>query len=141
VVNLLSETDNRLDELARRDQDRLQGTWVFFSGTREAHLEVVGAQFTIRFKNGDSYRGTLSLDPSCKPRAMDLLIVEGPDRHRGKRALAIYALDGDRLIWCPSRPGETDRPTFFPPNEDTQRLCIVFQRNYPQATGFNQCRG
>jgi uncharacterized protein (TIGR03067 family) len=110
------------------DHGRLQGTWDFFAGPREAQLIIAGSHFTIRFRNGDVYLGTFTLGTTDRPKTMDMLIAEGPERHKGQPSLAIYALDGDRLIWCPARPGAADRPRHFPSREDREPLCIVFQR-------------
>ncbi len=110
------------------DHGRLQGTWDFFAGPREAQLIIAGNHFTIRFRSGDVYLGTFTLGTTDRPKTMDMLIAEGPERHKGQQALAIYALDGDRLIWCPAKPGATGRPRHFPAREDREPLCIVFQR-------------
>jgi uncharacterized protein (TIGR03067 family) len=110
------------------DYERLQGTWDFFAGPREAWMLIAGHQFTVRFRNGEVYLGTFTLGPTGRPKSMDLQIVEGPDRHRGLLSLAIYALDGERLIWSTGKPGASQRPRFFPGREDREPLCIVFQR-------------
>jgi uncharacterized protein (TIGR03067 family) len=120
-------------EIENLDHGRLQGTWQFFAGPREAHLTVTGDHFTVRFRNGEVYLGTFTLGPNERPKTMDMLIVEGPDRHKGLKSLAIYALDGQRLIWSTGRPGTSDRPRFFPPREDREPLCIVFQRQKEHA--------
>jgi uncharacterized protein (TIGR03067 family) len=110
------------------DHGRLQGTWDFLAGPREAQLIVVGNHFTVRFRNGDIYCGTFTLGPNDRPKTMDMTIAEGPERHKGLQSLAIYALDGDRLIWSTGKPGTSDRPRFFPAREDREPLCIVFER-------------
>src|SRR5436309_15287550 len=86
------------EEAARRDRDRMQGVWKFVSGKREARLLISGDYFTMHFKNGDVYVGTFTLDANARPKAMDLSITEGPEAHRGKKALAIYEFDADHLI-------------------------------------------
>lgn len=122
------ERDLLREESARKDRERLQGVWSFVSGQREAQLLVSGEHFTMRFRNGDIYVGTFTLDPTHRPRAMDLHIQEGPEQYRGKRALAIYEFDGDHLIWCPGEPGKEDRLRAFPPAGDRDHLCIIFRR-------------
>jgi uncharacterized protein (TIGR03067 family) len=119
-------------EAARRDQERLQGAWAFVSGRRQAQLLIAGGRYTIRFHNGDIYMGSFALDPTHKPRAMDLVIEEGPERFRGKTALAIYEFDGDHLIWCPTEPGRAQRLRAFPPADDLDHLCLVFRRDRPR---------
>lgn len=116
------------DEAGRRDRERMQGVWKYVSGGREARLLVSGDHFTMHFRNGDVYVGTFSLDAAARPKAMDLAISEGPPAFRGKTALAIYEFDADHLIWCPTEPGRGERMEAFPPLEDSQHLCIIFQR-------------
>jgi uncharacterized protein (TIGR03067 family) len=127
VATMLIE-EGVVEELARREQERLQGRWVFMSGIREAELLIMGNLYTVRFKNGDAYRGRFTLDPTHKPKSMDMRIIEGPARHLGKVARAIYALDGKHLIWCPNKPGLEEPLPFFPPPDDQEHLCIVFRR-------------
>jgi uncharacterized protein (TIGR03067 family) len=121
------------EEAARRDRERLQGTWSFVSGKREAQLMISGDHFTMRFRNGDIYVGTFTVDPTNRPRAMDLVIQEGPEQYRGKTALAIYEMDGEHLIWCPAEPGRESRLRSFPPEDDLGHLCIIFKRNRPKG--------
>jgi len=125
----LEEDSVFIVELARKDKERLQGRWSFVSGTREAQMEILGDHFTIHFKNGETYIGTFVLHSTRKPKAVDMVITEGPDRYKGKTALAIYALDGQHLIWSPARPGLGERPAFFPLAEDKEHLCVVFHHD------------
>ena len=93
-----------------------------------AQLTVVGDRFTVRFRSGDVYSGIFTLDATSKPKSMDMLVMEGPERHQGKNVLGIYALDGDRLIWCVGEPGGSDRPRYFPPRSACKFLCLVLER-------------
>jgi uncharacterized protein (TIGR03067 family) len=131
VAATLDESRAR-EEASRRDRERLQGTWTFVSGKREAQLLISGDHFTMRFRNGDIYVGTFTIDPTHRPRAMDLTIHEGPEQYRGKTALAIYELDGEHLIWCPAEPGRQDRLRAFPGDDDQGHLCIIFRRQKQQ---------
>jgi uncharacterized protein (TIGR03067 family) len=127
-VEAILDLDRAREEAARRDRDRMQGVWKFVSGTREAQLLISGEHFTMRFRNGDIYVGTYTLNAHARPKAMDLTINEGPEQYRGKTALAIYEFDGDHLIWCPAEPGREDRLRAFPPEDDFGHLCIIFRR-------------
>ena len=128
METLLLDLDLAREAAARKDKDRLQGTWNFVSGIREAQMLIAGDHFTVKFASGDIYLGTYTLDPTSKPRMMDMTITEGPAKHRGKTSLIIYELDGDHLIWCPAEPGTGNRLRAFPPEEDTRHLCIIFRR-------------
>lgn len=125
---LLQDPASVREDAARRDRDRLQGTWDFVSGGREARLVIDGGHFQVRFKQNDVYRGTFTLDPTRRPKAMDMTVTEGPAERLGKTALCIYQIDGDHLIWCPSPPGSGERLRAFPPEGDCGNLCIIFRR-------------
>lgn len=126
-MQTLVDRDLACQEAARRDRERLQGDWTFLAGRREARLSVRGGRFTMRFRNGDTYHGALSLDPLHRPRAMDLHIDDGPEPFVGQTALAIYQFDGDHLIWCTAAPGRGERPRAFPHGDDGP-LCLVLRR-------------
>jgi len=128
VVEAAFELERMREEAARKDRERLQGVWKFVSGRREAELLITGDRYTMRFRNGDVYVGRFTVDPTLKPRAMDLVIEEGPENFRGKTAMAIYEFDTDHLIWCPAEPGRGERLRAFPPDDDRNHLCIIFRR-------------
>jgi uncharacterized protein (TIGR03067 family) len=113
---------------AARDRERLQGVWNFITGRRKARLVIDAGRFTMTFSSGEVYRGTFGLNPTARPKAMDMVVEEGPEKHRGKTALCIYALDGPHLVWAPGDPGAGKRPTAFPPSESREPLCLVFRK-------------
>ena len=131
---LLLDPDLARETAMQRDRERLQGTWNFVSGIREAQMLIAGDHFTVKFKNGDIYFGAYSLDPTAKPKMMDMTIHEGPAKHQGKTSLVIYELDGEHLIWCPAEPGTGNRLRAFPPEEDTHHLCLIFRREKSRTT-------
>ena len=124
----LRESDRARDEEARRDRERLQGDWRSVSDRREAELTITGDAFVMAFRSGESYEGIFHLDPTCRPREIDLRITDGPAEHRGLGALAIYQIDGDHLIWATGRPGTGERPGSFPHEGDPGQLCLIFRR-------------
>jgi uncharacterized protein (TIGR03067 family) len=117
-----------LDLEARSDLERLQGSWLFVAGRRQAEFHITGGRYTVSFQDGLTYKGTFDLVPGVLPRAIDMYIEEGPDRHQGKTALCVYELIGSRLRWCATEPGTPDRLTAFPSVEDPNYLCLVFDR-------------
>lgn len=127
-MDIISTRDAARKEAARFDSQRLQGKWSYHSGPRVADLVIDGDGYEVRFRSGDVYRGTFDLDPMHRPRAMDMTIEDGPDRHAGKFVRAIYALDGDHLIWSPSVPDGDDRPRAFPGPQDRGALWVIFRR-------------
>jgi uncharacterized protein (TIGR03067 family) len=108
--------DNAKDELAK-----FQGNWAVESMTTDGEdvpADVVKA-FKMTFK-GDNYRvvigaemktdGTIILDTSKKPKVIDIVPDNGPDR--GKKQPGIYEIDGDKLKICAAQPGK-ERPATF----------------------------
>lgn len=132
--SLLLDSERAREAAIQRDKERLQGTWNFVSGLREAQMLIAGDHFTVKFKNGDIYLGIYTLDPTTKPKMMDMTIHEGPEKHRGKTSLVIYELDGEHLIWCPAEPGTGNRRNAFPPDNDLHHLCIVFRHEKARPT-------
>jgi uncharacterized protein (TIGR03067 family) len=113
---------------ARNELASLQGAWTFVSGRHHVELLIAGNNFAVKFKSGPLYMGSFRLDPEQSPKAMDMLVQEGPDRHRWKTALCIYELDGDALRWCASEPGRKDRLQEFPPEDHLAYYCTLFRR-------------
>jgi len=116
------------DAVTARDAERLQGVWNFVTGRRKVQLFINGDHFTAKFNNVDVYVGMFQSDPAKKPKLMDMTVTEGPDRHKGRVARCIYALDGDHLVWCSDEPGADARPRAFPPTDSQEFLCDVFRR-------------
>jgi uncharacterized protein (TIGR03067 family) len=116
------------DSAVPADLAALQGAWESIAGRREAEFLVSGNHFTLHFGDGDIYMGRFTLDANAWPKRMEMAIEEGPKRHRGLTSLCIFELDGDQLHWCTTGPGQTQRPTTFPSEEDQQCLCLLFRR-------------
>jgi uncharacterized protein (TIGR03067 family) len=113
---------------AKKELANLEGTWRGVGGEEVGHVltpedakkeeeEFVfkGDSLTVR-KHGKVLREfTISIDPSKTPKEMDLHFTKGDDE--GKKCLAIYTIEGDRLKICtetklrPSRGGP--RPNVF----------------------------
>ena len=121
---------------AKDDAKKMQGTWVPKSG------ELAGKPFpdetlkTIKLviKEGkytatvgtESDEGTFKLDPSAKPKAIDITGNGGPNK--GKTIPAIYELTDDTLKVCYNLGGK-DRPTEFKTKEGTQLFLVTYKRD------------
>jgi uncharacterized protein (TIGR03067 family) len=85
-----------------------QGTWRAVSFEHDGkqtpteklkpiRLTVEGTAY--HFQNGDfSERGTYQFHPDADPKALDIVVGQGPDK--GKVYLVIYQVEGDRLTIC-----------------------------------------
>lgn len=114
VAGLLVATD------APKDLKKMDGTWVLVSGeddgkklseeaVKNARLTFEGDKHTVKL--GDTtYKGTHKLDPTKKPKTIDISDTDGP--FKGKTVLGIYELDGNEFTICYAPPGK-DRPKNF----------------------------
>jgi uncharacterized protein (TIGR03067 family) len=126
------------DKKADKDADALQGTWLpstaelagkpFPEDVRKSmKLVVKNDEYTVTVgKTTD--QGTVKLDPSAKPKEIDIIGTDGPNK--GKKFLAIYEIDGDTLRVCYDLSGK-NRPTEFKTKEDTQLFLVTYKREKP----------
>jgi uncharacterized protein (TIGR03067 family) len=126
-MGMILDREQVREGASHRDCKRLQGVWDFVTGRKEAQLLIASERFTMAFKSGEIYHGSFDLDPTCHPREMDMIVETGPN-YVGQRALAIYEIDGDHLIWCSSNPGILTRPRIFSTDHAPDQLCLVFRR-------------
>jgi uncharacterized protein (TIGR03067 family) len=135
VVGLLAAAEQKDD--AKKEQDKLQGTWAAVEGGPPGgQLTFAGDKFTIRDtkENKDVAKGTFKVDPSKKPKTIDMTVTEDSEggKYKGKTSLGIYELDGDQLKWCANEPGKTERPKEFVKEASGDRyLLITFKRHKP----------
>src|SRR5512132_602755 len=92
-------------EDAKKDLEKLQGTWALVSGERDGKkFTEEEVKKTMLFIKDDTFRipessvatsedGTIKIDPSKKPKEMDATTGSGPDK--GKIWQGIYKLHGD----------------------------------------------
>jgi uncharacterized protein (TIGR03067 family) len=120
------------------NNDSIQGIWL------PSAAEFAGQKFpdevrkTIKLVvKGDNYtvlvgtladKGTFKLDASAKPKAIDILGTEGPNK--GKTILAIYERSGDTLRVCYDLDGKS-RPTEFKTKEGTKLFLVTYKLEKP----------
>jgi uncharacterized protein (TIGR03067 family) len=117
------------------DAGALQGTWHIVTaelgGVRQAPevvtnivLKISDGKYEV-IVNGHPDKGTCKVDPSTKPRTMDITGTEGPNT--GRTIPAIYELSGDKLTICYQLRGST-RPKEFKSSKETSEYLVVYQR-------------
>jgi uncharacterized protein (TIGR03067 family) len=121
-------------------QKKLQGTWTAKKAERDGkaaddvvghRLSFTGNRFQIQSKDGKTlYAGTVRLDPSAKPAAIDFEHTQGA--LKGKTWKGIYALEGDMLMTCDNAPNlDKGRPTALEAKSGSGYVLITFQRAKP----------
>jgi uncharacterized protein (TIGR03067 family) len=122
------------------DAKRLQGAWTATQAEQDGkaatdvvghRLSFTGDRFQIRSKDGKTlYAGTVRVDPSAKPAAIDFTHTEGD--LKGKAWKGIYALTGDTLKICDNAPNlEKGRPTALKAKSGSGHVLITFTRAKP----------
>jgi uncharacterized protein (TIGR03067 family) len=139
IAGLLLAADTPKEDAAKKDQDKLQGTWVVVAAERDGQpldrikggkLIISGTNFTIHTQSGFELKGDYRRDPSKKPKTMDLTHTEG--MLRDKTWQAIYHLEGDELKICYAEADSgKDRPTDFATAEGSGLLLTVLKREKP----------
>jgi uncharacterized protein (TIGR03067 family) len=114
------------------EQAEFQGAWVVVASESPVRRRDESVGDTLRF-NGDRFRleshegtvmaGAFRVNPTARPRQLDLFVTEGMYRDRAMRG--IYALQRDTLKICVDVEG---RPSEFAPRADVVRLLVTLGR-------------
>ena len=135
VAGLLVAADQPKEEAVKKELDRFKGTWKIVSlemngqktpaeGFEKARLILKGDQFKMTMGE-ESFRGTFQVDPTQKPKTIEVTFTEGPDK--GKTCQGIYELKGDTYKVCIGMPGN-ERPKEFATKKDSGHVLEVFER-------------
>jgi uncharacterized protein (TIGR03067 family) len=68
---------------------------------------------------------TTRIDPTKTPKTIDITFTAGEDK--GKTALGIYKIEGDRLTICRTAPGK-ERPSEFSSRPSSRHTLMVYRR-------------
>jgi uncharacterized protein (TIGR03067 family) len=134
-----SVSDVPMEELIKKDYERLTGTFQLVSGVidgkevpedvrRQTKLVTTMDKFTVSAggEAGTSGAGTFKIDPTKSPKTADSLQTEGPDK--GKTLLGIYEIIDDnhkRACWAPvGKP----RPKAFTSEPGSGHILQVWER-------------
>src|SRR5260370_27096658 len=100
--------------------EKLQGTWNIIAlevdGKKMPSSAVTGSRIVVKgdtfitIAMGANYEGTLEVDATRSPSALNMKFTEGPEK--GNTNFAIYQLDGDTWTICMNMTGK-NRPTKF----------------------------
>src|SRR5262245_72416 len=118
----------------KKEKDKIKGTWSFVSievpkgekGPPDEALKEMKMVFgedkvTIKFGKDEDKPAAYQLDPSKKPKEIDIM-PEGKD----KTLKGIYTLEGDTLKMCVSEKGV--RPKEFKPDAESKTGVMTLKR-------------
>jgi uncharacterized protein (TIGR03067 family) len=117
---------------------RFDATWRFVSIEIEGNkvpeglfakdsLTLKGKQFTSSV-GGTTTNGVFKIDPTVKPKTIDLTFTDGPGK--GKSQRGIYELEGDTQRICFSKVDQP-RPTEFASEPGSGQMIQVLKREKP----------
>jgi uncharacterized protein (TIGR03067 family) len=125
------------------DAKRLQGVWRVAAVEEDGkaapaddvkNITVTFEKDTFNVKEGDNVtlRGTFTLDPSAKPKGIDMTITEaGKGGETPKKMLGVYEFTKDGLRWCVAKPGAKERPKGFAGKEGDGQMLVTLKREKP----------
>jgi uncharacterized protein (TIGR03067 family) len=122
------------NDAAKKDLEKFQGNWQLISAERDGKktpqedakkitLSIQGNKFILR-KDGEVIsEGTMTLDATKKPKAVDETITTGPNKR--KVFSALYEIDDEYHKICFAAAGK-ERPTAF--SSSNSQLLQVWKR-------------
>ena len=137
ALRSLAADDQAKNEAVAKELRAFQGTWRLDSKeedgkkfSEEEIKDVIGTidgSGKVSIRRGDEVigAGTIKLDPTKKPKAIDVTFTEG--RHKGLIALGIYEIDGEAFRVCIAIDGG-QRPEEFSANSGSGRTIVVYKR-------------
>ena len=133
---LLTASDK--DREAKKDLEKLQGTWVMAElevegvrvpdeKLRDTKLVIKGNKYIVTVKD-KRFETTITLDPTKDPKQIDAVFADGPTKDKVHRG--IYEVKGDAFHLCRGFDPETERPTEFAtsPNTGARRSSKTISR-------------
>jgi uncharacterized protein (TIGR03067 family) len=116
---------------AKKDTDLVQGTWQATEAVRDGEvvskddaarmqLIIKGDKFTFKPGDGAEHEGTFKLDPTAKPKALDITPAGGGEMK------GIYTVTETEYKMCISFSGE--RPTAFESKANSGCMLFVMKK-------------
>lgn len=94
------------------------------SEAKKITLKIDGETYVVQVDKAVD-KGTVKADASKKPRTLDIVGTEGPNK--GRTMLAIYEIDKDTLRVCYDTKGK-NRPSEFASSKENGYFLAVYQR-------------
>ncbi len=123
----------------KKDLEKLQGEWVMAAleidgkavpeaKLRDTTLTIKDGKYIVTVKD-NKHEVTFTLDPSQKPKAIDMSFPDGTNAP--KVAKGIYKIDGDTFVLVRAQMPEQARPTEFGTWPNTGCFMVTWKRKAP----------
>tara|TARA_R110002049_G_scaffold46487_1_gene135099 strand:+ start:27172 stop:27684 length:513 start_codon:yes stop_codon:yes gene_type:complete len=125
------------DKATTQDRKRIEGTWTVAALTTNGgkakkqdleKLRVINdgdGNWTLLSEDKMISKGTSTLDPRKKPKAIDFTVTEGEGT--GKQYRGIYKIGKKNRRMC-FAPSEQDRPNEFRSKPGSNHILVVYER-------------
>ena len=125
------------EEAIKKDRKKYEGTWQVVSlevdgnkadeedAKKVTVINEADGKWVIEGEGKVIARGTSEIDPTKKPKTVDLTMTEGDDK--GKTFLGIYEFGDDTRKVCFAQAGK-DRPTEFAAPAGSGHILAVLKR-------------
>jgi uncharacterized protein (TIGR03067 family) len=136
ALRSLSADDQAKEQAVAKELQAFQGTWRLdykeedgkkFSADeiKDIFGNIDGSGKVVVRRDGKVIgAGTIKLDPTKSPKAIDVTFTEG--KNKGITATGIYEIEGDAFRVCIALGGE--RPEEFSANSGSGRTLIAYKR-------------
>jgi uncharacterized protein (TIGR03067 family) len=137
AMTSLSAAGDAKDEAIKKDRKKYEGTWQVVSlevdGNKSAEddakkitvINEADGKWAIEVDGKVIARGTSEIDPTKKPKTVDLTVTEGEGK--GQTALGLYEFEDDTRKVCLAPAGK-DRPSEFSSTAGTGHILAVLKR-------------
>jgi uncharacterized protein (TIGR03067 family) len=137
TASLLIAADDAKQDEVKKDMEKFQGTWKAVSIEHDGapvsseeelasiQLVVSGDKRTLKVADEIRSQSTYKLDPTKKPKAIDITVSEG--LLQGRTLVGIYEVDGDTHKICLAVDGQ-ERPKELASKAGSGHLLQVFRR-------------
>ena len=137
VIPSLTAAGDDKDKAVKEDRKQYEGTWQVVSlevdGNKSAEddtkkITVVNeadGKWAIEVEGKVVARGTREIDPTKKPKTVDLTVTEGDGK--GQKALGIYEFKDDTRKVCLAPAGK-ERPTEFTSAAGSGHILALLKR-------------
>jgi uncharacterized protein (TIGR03067 family) len=124
---------------AKKELEKLQGEWVMAAlevdgkavpeeKLRDTTLTIKDDKYIVTVKE-TKHEVTFKLDPSQKPKAIDMSFPDGANL--AKVGKGIYKIDGDTFVMCRAQMPDQARPTEFGTWPNTGYFLVTWKRKSP----------
>ena len=133
--SLLAIAGDAKDAAVKKDRKALQGTWKTDKDNEAGitSMRFDGEKCVMTFRGDITASGTYTIDPTQKPRTIDIKVTGVSDKivekYKGKVSLGVYQIDGAKLTWHGNEPGAVSRPKSLTESlTKEEHVLIVFEK-------------